>query len=591
MNKRSPLYNCLAFLVLFLLVMIYSACSNNNRHHSYIPFMDSLKHQVSVNASRALKMVEDSVSLLSEFSEEELRHVQLYNLLARVKLVNYPANDSLSQIVLHYFSNSKNPELKSIAYYVSAQIHEEIGATETALKELYIAKDVPGLDNYPEHASRVCSGLSSFYVKKGAYGLALNLSKEALKHLMKSGNNVNLPIVYENVANSYGLVGISDSASLYFLKAIKSASTYNDIYRLNSCRIDYTRFLLLHDSLKKANDLISITTRPFKSDELGAYYANKVRYYYLTNKFDSCFHYASLVEELGEPYGRLTALGYQYNCALNLGDEATALSSLESYTNLNDSIFNVSKVEEIRKVKSKYDYLLAQKEKEAMSKRARFMSVSITSVAILVILGFYIFIQRQKLKNKQRIDELQASAKLRQLQYEKGEESLKDKQHEVESLRNQLEKSTTKESSFQVELATLRKQLAEVAIDYKTVQLASHKLEEQSFRQSAIFMRLLSIINQEAYADFRPSDWDDLQEACEKSFKSFFETLREFSLELNDNEIKVCYLTKINVSSKDISRLLFKAPSTISTNKARIYAKLMKKKGKASDFDELIDSM
>lgn len=553
--------------------------------------MDSLKHQVSVNASRALKMVEDSVSLLSEFSEEELRHVQLYNLLARVKSLNYPENDSLSQIVLHYFSNSKNPELKSIAYYVSAQIHAEIGATETALKELYIAKDVPGLDNYPEHASRVCSGLSSFYVKKGAYGLALNMRKEALEHLMKSDNNVSLSIVYENVANSYALVGISDSASLYFLKAIKNASTYNDSYRLNSCRIDYTRFLLLHDSLKKANDLISITTIPVKSDELGAYYANKVRYYYLTNKFDSCFHYASLVEELGEPYGRLTALGYKYNCALNLGDEATALSSLESYTNLNDSIFNVSKVEEIRKVKSKYDYLLAQKEKEAMGKRARFMSVSITSVAVLIILGFYIFIQRQKLKNKQRIDELQASAKLRQLQYEKGEESLRDKQQEVESLRGQLEQSTTKESSFQVELATLRKQLAEVAIDYKTVQLASHKLEEQSFRQSAIFMRLLSIINQEAYADFRPSDWDDLQEACEKSFKSFFDTLREFSLELNENEIKVCYLTKINVSSKDISRLLFKAPSTISTNKARIYAKLMKKKGKASDFDELIDSM
>lgn len=285
------------------------------------------------------------------------------------------------------------------------------------------------------------------------------------------------------------------------------------------------------------------------------------------------------------------ALGYKYKCGLKLEKKADALSALESYTNLKDSLFSVSKVEEIRKVRSKYDYLLAQKEKEAMSKRARFISLSISSVAILIILGFYIFIQRQKLKNKQRVDELQAASKLRLLQYEKGEESLRDKQDEVEELRYQLEQSTTKESSFQVELATLRKQLAEVAVDYKTVQLASHKMEEQSFRQSPIFMRLLTVINQEAYADFRPVDWEQLQEACEKSFRSFFDTLAEFSLELNDNEIKVCYLTKINVSSKDISRLLFKAPSTISTSKARIYTKLMKKKGKAADFDELIDSM
>lgn len=591
MNKRSPLYNSLIFLVLFLFLMIYSACSNKNYHLSFVPFMDSLKQQVSINPSIALQMIEESTSLLSEFSEDELREAQLYTLLAGVKLFKHPKNDSLSQILLQHFGSSKNPELKSIAYYVSAEIHAEIGASETALKEYYIAKDVSGLENYPEQASRVCSGLSSFYVKQGAYDLALSLKKQAVEYLTRAGINSKLSNAYEDVANCYGMVGFPDSASMYYLKAIDIAFKYKDFYRLNCCRIDYTSFLLMQDSIEKSKSILEMTVKPSISDDLVAYYGNKVRYFYRITKFDSCFYYTNLIKKLGGPYGRLTAVGYEYKCGLYLGNKSKALSALESYTNLKDSIFNVGKVEEIRKVRSKYDYLLAQKEKEAMSKRARFMSLSITSVAVLVILGFYIFIQRQKLKNRQRIDELQASAKLRQLQYEKGEESLRDKQHEVETLREQLEQSTTKESSFQVELATLRKQLAEVAIDYKTVQLASHKLEEQSFRQSAIFMRLLSIINQEAYADFSSDDWADLQETCERSFRGFFDTLREFSLELNDNEIKVCYLTKINVSSKDISRLLFKAPSTISTNKARIYAKLMKKKGKAADFDELINSM
>ncbi len=569
----------------------HSACSNKNHHQSFVPFIDSLKQYVSESPSVALRILNDSSNLIEKFSESEFRQVQLYELLAKVKMFKYPKSDSLSQILLKYFSNSKKVELKSIAYYVSAEIHAEIGATETALKEYYIAKDVPGLYKYPQHASRVCSGLSSLYVKKGVYDLALVLKKEAIEYLKKANCSQFLSGAYEDVANTYVFVGKNDSASMYYLKAITHAEKYRDSYRVNCCRIDYTRFLLMQDSLLKAKNILSKTSKPFKSKDLVPYYANMIRYYYQVQQFDSCQRYADIVDNMDDPYGRMTALGYKYNCALNVGNKAKALSSLESYTNLNDSIFNVSKVEEIRKVQNKYDYLLAQKEKEAMSKRARFMSLSISSVAILIILGFYIFIQRQKLKNKQRVDELQAAAKLRLLQYEKGEESLRDKQDEVEELRYQLEQSTTKESSFQVELATLRKQLAEVAVDYKTVQLASHKMEEQSFRQSPIFMRLLTVINQEAYADFRPVDWEQLQEACEKSFRSFFDTLAEFSLELNDNEIKVCYLTKINVSSKDISRLLFKAPSTISTSKARIYTKLMKKKGKASDFDELIDSM
>ncbi len=579
------------FPVIFLLLLTFAACSNRNHHQSFMPFIDSLKQCVNNDPAKALQMLKDSSTLLVQFSENERRHSQLYMLLANVKLYKYPKNDSLSQIILRYFSNSSNPELKSMAYYVSAQVHDEIGATETALKEFYIAKDVPGLKKYPDQASRVCSGLSSFYVKKGAYDLALSLRKEGIKYVEQAKDSIYLSAAYEDVANTYTFVDKSDSASMYYLKAIDNASKYKDSYRVNCCRVDYTCFLLMQDSISKSKQILSLTTIPEKEDDLGAYYANKIRFYYRVANFDSCCYYIDLVRKLSEPYGRLMALGYKYKCGLKLEKKADALSALESYTNLKDSLFSVSKVEEIRKVRSKYDYLLAQKEKEAMSKRARFISLSISSVAILIILGFYIFIQRQKLKNKQRVDELQAASKLRLLQYEKGEESLRDKQDEVEELRYQLEQSTTKESSFQVELATLRKQLAEVAVDYKTVQLASHKMEEQSFRQSPIFMRLLTVINQEAYADFRPVDWEQLQEACEKSFRSFFDTLAEFSLELNDNEIKVCYLTKINVSSKDISRLLFKAPSTISTSKARIYTKLMKKKGKAADFDELIDSM
>ncbi len=577
--------------MILLLMLTHLACSKKSHHQSFVPFIDSLRLYANSSPNKALQVVEDSSNLILKFSEGELRHIQLYTLLAKVKLFEFPKNDSLSQIVLKYFANTGNPELRSIAYYVSAQIHAEIGATETALKEFYMAKDVPGLERYLKQASRVCSGLSSFYVKKGAYDLALGLKKEGIQYVRQAKDSVYLSAAYEDIANTYTFVDKSDSASMYYIKAIDNASKYKDLYRVNCCQMDYTRFLLMHDSVSKAKDILNKISQPKKSRDLVPYYATKLLYYYQVQQFDSCKYYADLVNNLDDAYGRLTALGYKYRCGLGVDDKAAALDALESYTNLNDSIFNVSKVEEIRKVKSRFDYLLAQKEKEAMSKRARFMSLSILSVAILIILGFYIFIQRQKLKNKQRVDELQAAAKLRLLQYEKGEESLRDKQDEVEELRYQLEQSTTKESSFQVELATLRKQLAEVAVDYKTVQLASHKMEEQSFRQSPIFMRLLTVINQEAYADFRPVDWEQLQEACEKSFRSFFDTLAEFSLELNDNEIKVCYLTKINVSSKDISRLLFKAPSTISTSKARIYTKLMKKKGKAADFDELIDSM
>ena len=60
---------------------------------------------------------------------------------------------------------------------------------------------------------------------------------------------------------------------------------------------------------------------------------------------------------------------------------------------------------------------------------------------------------------------------------------------------------------------------------------------------------------------------------------------------LSLQEQLICMLTKLNISNKDIASLTAKSESTISATRIRIYGKIMKTKGTAKDFNDLIHSL
>lgn len=88
-------------------------------------------------------------------------------------------------------------------------------------------------------------------------------------------------------------------------------------------------------------------------------------------------------------------------------------------------------------------------------------------------------------------------------------------------------------------------------------------------------------------------DWNKLLKqfyAAYPTFVSQLESLENFS-ELSQQELRICYLTKMNFSNKMIAKLLCISDSAVSHSRTRIFYKLTGEDGNASKFAHFIGSL
>lgn len=567
------------------------SCTHRAPLPSYAIALDSIKKEVLSDDSKHVAASYDSMmAVIGTATDKVSREYQLYLLFSKIRTDELGLNDSLSAILVEEFSSS-SPLLKSLSYFVDGSARLEKGATEYALTEFYKALDVPGINEHPRQCLRVCLAISYIYYNRGLYDLALAKKFEAADYAKQYEDYEYLAHTYREIADLYEFSSKNDSAAIYFQKAFQVANNSGELKAVYYTNFDYVRFLMKSDSLEKAKRIMHSMPIPSSNRILTSYLANKLHCCYAEGKHDSCVYYCNKLAQFQSPFARLSAYGTLYQSYRGNNDDAGALDALEHYTNLNDSIFDIHKVEEIRKISNKYDYLLAEKNKEAEEKRFVFWTCSIVLVALLIVFILYSFIQQQKLRNLKRVEIMKARLKLRQLRYEKSTQSLEDRKQEVDDLKHQLEKMATKESSADLQLTKVRKQLAEVTVRLKSVEMTSNQMEEKSFRESPACRKIVDAINNQEYAELDLEDWKVFQSGCQKAYPSLFEAVSEFSFSMSADELKICYLTKLGVTPTEISRLLFKSPSAVSKNKVRMYTKLMNKSGKTADFDALINSL
>ncbi len=589
MNTGFKRFSNRALLFVVCIVLCMSSCMHKRSVAVYDWPIDSIKNELASNPSQVTAFYDSMMTVIGSASDRHSRELQLFLILAKVRNDESGLNDSLTRILAKEFATSDSYH-QSVAHFVNGRALMEVGATEAALREFCKAKSITNIEKHPIQYVRICVSMSTLYSNKGLYSLALDLKFEALKYMKQANDTAYLSHSYRDIADTYEFQGNNDSASLFFQKAIYYGKLSGAERAIDYCNHDYVRFLLRKDSLFKAKKIMDLQPAP-ESAVFMSYHANRARYYYRVQDYDSCIHHCRLLTTDSSPLGRLTAYGQLYECYKDINNDKRALESLEHYTNLNDSIFDVQKVKEIRKIRNKYDYLLAKKQKVAEEKHFVFLVCSIVLVALLIVVILYSFIQRQKLHNLKRIEIMKARLKLRQLRYEKSAESLEDRKQEVESLKHQLEDMMNKESSTDLELTKVRKQLAELTVRLKSIEKTSSEMEDKSFRESSAYRKIVDAINNQEYAELELEDWKAFQSGCQKAYPNLFAAVSEFSFSMSADELKICYLTKLGVGPTEISRLIFKTPSAVSKIKVRTYSKLMNKNGKTADFDALIHSL
>jgi hypothetical protein len=198
-----------------------------------------------------------------------------------------------------------------------------------------------------------------------------------------------------------------------------------------------------------------------------------------------------------------------------------------------DSIKIREQGDTLQRIRNLYDYNQIEKERCVLERKANQRTLQFyTSLAIIfvLIIVFASYLQRFKRINRKR--------------YEKELRLLEQKQDEKTQ-----------------EYLTRQKEMID------------------RFKQSPLYQK---IATREKIND---DDWEELQKEIESIYPDFTAHMEKLLPNADRIDIRLCYLTKINISSAQTGRLFCLSRSAITKKKQALYKKIKRIGGKAKDFD------
>lgn len=251
---------------------------------------------------------------------------------------------------------------------------------------------------------------------------------------------------------------------------------------------------------------------------------------------------------------------------------AEALRSFKNYAVLKDSLFNLDKAKLLRELQVKYETEKKEQEIVALKKEADFqtamknraivLAIALAVVLALAIYGFRLraalfksrnetleFENRYKEQENLRLaEELRAEAEINRVQAEKHTLEIDFKNRELTSA------------------ALYAVQKNEILLDLK------ERLEELSDNGHATATKpLIKLIDSNLNVD---QDWENTKLHFERVHPDFFERLQSTYPDLTQTELKHIAYIKVNLSGKEIARLLNIGVKAIQMSRYRIKKKI-----------------
>ena len=253
---------------------------------------------------------------------------------------------------------------------------------------------------------------------------------------------------------------------------------------------------------------------------------------------------------------------------------AEAYKKMQQFTKLNDSLFSIEKTQVLENIAVVYEtekqeqkIKLLEKEKKITKFRSYILIGVIISILMLFIILFIIFVLRVK-THKQKILLFNEEKKVSQLELEKKQLLLEKRRAENDKLKMDLEFKNK-------ELAAKTMTNFQTNEFYQEIETYLHKLR-QSIKKD-IKNQSNKIINQ-IINQISVKQNDDMWEEFEIRFlevhKDFYSKLRKLYPELSPNEKKLCAFLKLNMTTKEISRITYQTPNSIRVARTRLRKKI-----------------
>lgn len=485
-------------------------------------------------------------------------------------------SDSLIMIATNYYEKHNDLQPLALSYYYAGRVYSDmqdaLQAQQYYLKALALGESL----NLPELLIKINSNLGTLYSYQDIYEMALPLYKKTLPLLEKTNDSTNMSFVLRNIARVYTETQQLDSAIYYYQQAIKMA-THQSLFSLQN---DLGSLYLKTGRYKEAYNNIQAAIQSCNDPKLShPLYLNLGEYYYKTAQYDSaqyCLNYS-----LQNPI-TYTQAGSLYYLALiekERLDFKSYLKYWEQYEQLRDSIDHDSHFENIRIVQSMFNYQrIADAKNKYEQEATRRMIIIYQILIVITILSiiFFFFFKKEQQKKKRLLD-------LKEKLYKQSLEYLEENKKKIALLEQELSSGQetigdVKRQLFETTKLMLEMENRQISLKHDTMHLV-----EQDLRKSTLYTKIHQ--TEEKLSD---SEWSELFLLVDATYPNFKKGLLELCSRISLEELRICYLVKIDIPVKRIAILMNITSSGVSQCRRRLYKKLTKEAENAEKFDSFI---
>lgn len=437
-----------------------------------------------------------------------------------------------------------------------------------------------------EYISIDLNNIGKVYSSWKKYDRAIEYYTEALENAILAGNISMQAIRLSNIGQAYEALNNYDTALDYLNRALeidnKQGNRGKVGIRLSHIGLVFIKQGKYDESLRNLNDALIIF------EELGQLSSQAITLNHLGNlmhvqgKFNKALEYfvrsLGISKSKGMKAQELRSLKSISDVYQNLGSFKKSLNYYKQYSALNDSIFDEEKHRQIAEFEARYDTEKKEKENAILKQEAKIQRnqkiIFITSgLALLIVAILFIFLFSTKRKSLIQSKKLnQRENELHKLDMEKRE---KENEHLQEVLFaeeqiNKLQKEKLQQKNRELSTATLHI-LNKNEVLGNIRKMAEQTVEDDRMDKSACFINLIREIDSNTNLD---EQWDQFKLHFESVHKGFFEKLTRDFPNLTQNELKLCAYLRMNLSTKEIARMLNIGTESVTTKRYRLRKKL-----------------
>lgn len=569
----------LLFFPLLLLAIV--SCGRRNDGLPALQRVALLANTHPDSAMALLDSLRDSIFL-------QPRSVRMYydllTVKARDKAYIRHTSDSLIRSVLRYYERQNDKKHLPETYYYAGRVYSDLGDAPQALNYFIRASETADGKDY-DLLSRIYSQIGTLYLYQAVYDKALPVFRKCYQYNLLEGDSAALVYCIRNIGRAYSVLNQVDSALYYYKEADKLTIRLNNVFLWSEIHGELSAYYLQLGMYEEAYNSLLLSRRKVKSINEAPQYTTSARYFYSINQFDSAAYYYTLMTELnGYSYKEEGYYGLGEIARLK-GNYETALLYFDKSLIYADSAENITQTETVRKINALYNYQLREEENNRLQMQNRQQKnyiVWITASMVVAVALFFAYRQNRKRKEEGRINQLQKLKALEEQKYRQSQEFIEENKKRIAELEKELQEVRTTSDISRQEL--LHAQKLSLEKDNEQVE-AQQKMEQEAvkaFQTSAIYIKF-----HETDDKILEEDWSELISAIDNTYRNFTQRLKDL-YPMNEVELQVCLLLKIDMPFKRIALLVLRSKQAVTSIRKRLYKKVFGREGTPDDWDRFI---